>query len=216
MKKVFGVLILAAVIAGAVAVHTTARTFMELLTENKELRQSLARLADESQIGYAKVTDQSERDGRLFTTLLFVETAHDNPQQRTRERVYEIEGDIVHFDALIVKFDSAHVQDGRERALYLWRRVYGEHMKPADGYPIETPGETPQRYRDLTARLHLRDRTTFWNQIWELANDPDRLKHQGIQAIDGHAVYKKLRPGLIYVFKGGAMGQLAVEAVPAL
>ena len=54
----------------------------------------------------------------------------------------------------------------------------------------------------------------FWPEIWELSNDPDRLKDAGIQAIYGNAVYKKLRPGLIYVFKISPSGQLYPEVVP--
>jgi len=41
--------------------------------------------------------------------------------KRVLEKEYEIEGDIIHFDALIVKFDEQLVMDGKERTLYLWR-----------------------------------------------------------------------------------------------
>jgi hypothetical protein len=49
-----------------------------------------------------------------------------------------------------------------------------------------------------------------------LANDPEALQQHGIKAIYGNAVYKKLKPGLIYVFKISPTGQLIPETVPDL
>jgi hypothetical protein len=83
--------------------------------------------------------------------------------------------------------------DGKERAMYLWRRVYGEKMNPSDGYPIEIENEEPKRYSDILEKLSLDERKQFWAQIWELSNDPDRLKKQGIQAVYGNVIYKNLK-----------------------
>lgn len=193
-----------------------SKTIYDLLNENKVLKQALANLTQETQIGYAKVVSQEQRDGRLFTRLLFVETHRDDPTRRILEKEYEIEGDIVYFDALIVKFSNRLVMDGKERALYLWRRVYGENMSPAEGYPIETPGTEPRRYADILAKLSLKEKEMFWSEIWKLSNDPDRLKKAGVTAIYGNVVYKKLRPGLIYVFKISNTGSLYPEVVPDL
>jgi hypothetical protein len=126
-----------------------------------------------------------------------------------------VEGDVVHFDALIVKFDNRYVADGKGRALYLWRRIYGEKMTPESGSPIEEAGAEPKRYAELLAKLSLRDRRLFWTEIWKLSNDPARLKSAGVQALYGNDVYASLAPGLLYVFKIGNAGQFYVEAVPA-
>jgi hypothetical protein len=196
-------------------VHT-GKAITELLSENKELKQAITNLTEENQIGYAKVLSQQTRDGRLYTHLLFVETDRSDPAKRILEREYDIEGDVVHFDALIVKFDDKIVMDGKERAIYLWRRIYGEQMKPEDGYPIETEGAEPRRYADLCSRLSLHDRTLFWSEIWKLSNDPNRLKDAGIRAIYGNVNYRQLKPGLIYVFRINNTGNLYSEPVPAL
>lgn len=194
----------------------TTRTIYQLLGENRELKQAITNLTEESQIGYAKVLSQETTDGRLWTRLLFVETDRTDPTQRILEKEYRIEGDVVHFDALIVKFDNRIVMDGKERAIYLWRRIYGEHTKPEDGLPIETEGAEPQRYADIGAKLSLRDRTLFWSEIWDLSNDLDRLKEAGVHAIYGNVNYRRLRPGLIYVFKINPTGGLYSEIVPDL
>ncbi len=191
-----------------------AKTIHELLTENKHLKQAITNLTHEEQIGYAKVIDQETTDEQLLTTIKFVETARDDKLKTILEKEYTIAGDIIHFDALIVKFGNKIVMDGKTRALYLWRRVYGEKMAPEEGFAIEQPGTEPQRYSDLLKALPIKQRQMFWSNIWDLANDPDKLKEHDIEAIYGNVVYSRLREGLIYVFKVSPTGQLYPEVVP--
>ena len=191
-----------------------AMTIHQLLTENKQLKQAITNLTDEDQIGYAKVIAQETRDGKLFTTIKFVETARDDKLVTTLEKEYTIEGDIVYFDALIVKFGDKMVMDGKTKALYLWRRVYGEKMAPGQGFVIEEPGAEPKRYSDMLKVLPIKQKRLFWSHIWDLANDPDKLKEHDIEAIYGNAVYSKLREGLIYIFKINPTGQVYPEVVP--
>lgn len=214
ISSAIAVLALAVIGFIAAASYLSARTIRDLLTENKKLREALSRLTQEDQIGYAKVISQERIDGKLYTRLKFVETARDNKLDIVLEKEYTVEGDIVHFDALIVKFSSQLVMDGKERALYLWRRVYGDDMPPRDGYAIEEAGEEPERYADLLDKLSLKDRETFWTEIWKLANTPGALSELGVQAIYGNAVYSRLKPGLIYVFRIGGTGQVFPETVP--
>ncbi len=192
-------------------------TIQRLLTENRQLKQSITNLTTEEQIGYAKVIRQeTAADGRTLTTLRFVETDRKDKLKKILEKEYTIEGDVVHFDALIVKFGSQMVMDGKARALYLWRRIYGETMPPEQGFSIEDAGREPARYGDLLEMLKPKDRQLFWEHIWQLANDPELLKHYDIEAVYGNAVYSKLRPGLIYVFKITPTGQVYPEVVPEL
>jgi hypothetical protein len=189
-------------------------TIHELLTENKNLKQAITNLTDESQIGYAKVIRQEKVDGKLLTVIKFVETARNDKTKKILEKEYTIEGDIVHFDALIVKFGNKMVTDGKARALYLWRRVYGEKIAPEQGFAIEEPGAEPQRYKDLLEALPIEHRQMFWSNIWDLANDNEKLAEYGIDAIYGNAVYSKLKTGLIYVFKLTPTGHFYPEFVP--
>jgi len=213
--------ILLLLIVGLIAAGYFARgyllremTFHQLLNENKQLKEAITNLTAEEQIGYAKVIKQETKDGKVWTTLRFVETARSDKLKKILEKDYTIEGDIVHFDALIVKFDNKMVMDGKERAMYLWRRIYGETMTPQNGLAIESPGTEPARYADLLSRLPIKQREMFWSNIWDLANDVEKLKQEGITAIYGNAVYSKLKEGLIYVFKISPTGQLYPEVVP--
>ncbi|HEY5621864.1 MAG TPA: hypothetical protein VIR77_04610 [Pontiella sp.] len=217
MKRIFRfitailALTVLALVAGSVFYGT--RTVHDLLAGNEKLKEAIASLTHEDQIGFAKVIRQEERDGKLYTTIRFVETARNDMLQKVLEREYEIEGDVVHFDALIVTFTDQAVMDGKARSLYLWRRVYGENMSPSEGYDIETPGTHPERYAGLLRSLKLPEQQLFWEAVWDLANDPEALRDHGIKAVYGNAVYKRLQPGLIYVFKIGADGQVYPETV---
>jgi hypothetical protein len=191
-----------------------AMTIHDLLSENKQLKQAISNLTDEDQIGYAKVISQRDEGGRLLTTIRFVETARDDKTQTILQKEYTVEGDVIHFDALIVQFGDKMVMDGKSRALYLWRRIYGEKMPPGDGFPIEEPGAEPRRYKGLLDALPVGHQQLFWSSIWDLANDPEKLKEHDIKAIYGSVIYQRLKEGLIYVFKISPTGQLSPEVVP--
>jgi hypothetical protein len=124
-----------------------------------------------------------------------------------------VRGDIVHFDTLIVKFTDEYVKDGTERALYLWRRIYGEQTQPANGEAIDMPGTAPERYHAITRSLRLKNRDIFWEAIWELANDANRLSDYGVKAVFGNAIYTRLQAGKVYLFKISPTGQIYPETV---
>lgn len=191
-----------------------SRPAYELINENQELKKAISNLTQESQIGYAKVISQVVRDGRMFTRLRFVETDRHDPYKKILEKEYEIEGSVVHFDAIVIKFFNQMVMDGKERSLYLWRRVYGERMNPQNGFSIEKKGKEPERYADIFKKLSIDTRDKFWEKLWSLSDNPDQLREQGIKAIFGNVVYKRLRPNLIYVFKINNSGELYPETVP--
>jgi hypothetical protein len=213
---IFVLIIIGAVYLVAIGIYRGGTALNDILTENKALKKSITNLTDESKIGYAKVIDQKkDANGKVLTTTLrFVETARDNELQKVLEREYTIEGDIIHFDALIVKFSDKLVMDGRKRSLYLWRRIYGEKMSPESGFPIEQFGAQPMRYYEIFKDLPLKDRQVFWSAIWDLANNPDQLAEYGISAIYGSVTYSQLRKGLIYIFRITPTGLLYPEVIP--
>lgn len=216
--KIIGSLIALAVLVTAAGLglsfYLSSSSIHSLLTENQALNKALANLTEEEQIGYATVVSQ-DRDGlgQVTTHLKFVQTAADNPKEIVDEQIFTIAGDVVHFDALIVKFNEQAVRDGTERALYLWRRIYGEQTPPEKGSAIQIPGSAPERYHAITKSLKVKDREVFWEAIWSLANDPTRLSQYGVTAVFGNAIYTRLEPGNVYLFKIGATGQIYPEVV---
>lgn len=220
MRKLLSILaLLAAGAGGGIAgwLHLTANaTIDELMGENRDLRLSLSNLNEVEQVGYAKVVEQERRNGTLYTTLKLIQTDPRDPTQRLAEQTFSIEGDVVHFDALVVKFAPRLVESGEQRALFIWRRIYGEQQRPADGFAVTHVGEIPARYARLTERLDPDDAALFWQAVWQLAHDPSALEHLGVTAVYGNAVYTQLRPGLIYSLKANTSGQVWPEVFPAM
>lgn len=219
VRLVLLALALAALVTAAILGHgfwLAGRTIFDLLTENRRLKQAVANLKEESQIGMARVLAQTERDGRLYTRLLFVETARDDPKTEILRRECELEGSDIHFDALIVKFSPSYVGDGKARALFLWRGIYSEKIPPERAFLIETPGTEFKRYADLFSTLRVRDRKLFWKEIWSLSEQGDRLGKAGVQAVYGAALHKPLKPGFLYLIKIGGNGQFYLETLPAI
>ena len=99
-------------------------TLHDLLSENSDLREALDRPTWDNQIGCSKVVSQERVNGKVLIDLSFVETAPGDKLNRILEKQYLNEGDIVYFDALIIKFTDPLVRSGEEKALYLW----GESM----------------------------------------------------------------------------------------
>ncbi|HAQ57641.1 MAG TPA: hypothetical protein DEA16_05980 [Opitutae bacterium] len=216
-KWIGSLMVLAALVTASILgisfYHSTA-SIHKLLTENHQLNKAVRNLTQEEQIGYATLQSQSRNDlGELESVVRFVQTAADNPQTTVSEQLFVVRGDIIYFDALIVKFTNEYVKDGTERALYLWRRIYGETTTPANGDAIEIPGTAPERYYTITESLHLKNRDIFWEAIWELANDPTRLSDYGVQAVFGNAIYTRMQPGKVYIFKISASGQIYPDIV---
>lgn len=206
-----------AILFVGVSVLIGAQSLNTLLNNNKELRLAVSRLSEEQQIGYAKVIVQTkDKNGQLWTKLKFVETSPHNTEEIVNEQSYVFVGNVIYFDLLIVRFPKDMIADGKERSLYLWRRVYSDKQAPEEGFIINPEGEFPARYKDLFSKLRLVDQKILWDNIWALSNDPSALSEYGIQAIYGNAVYKKVKPGLVYMFKLDASGNVYPETIPDL
>ena len=195
---------------------TTNKTIDQLLNENEELKTAITNLSSEDKIGYAKILSQETREGVLYSKLLFVETDPEDFTKHLLRKEYEVTGDVVFFDTLVVTFGNELVKDGQERAMYMWRRLYGEDQPPSQGFPIETEGQPSPRYTQLCEKLSIEDGQLFWDEIWKLSNNPKRLERLGIKAVTGKVVYRPLKPGLIYVFKISTTGAIDSEFIPDL
>ncbi len=220
MFKWFSSLTLLAVLTAAgilgVAFYYSTASIHQLLTENRQLSKAIHNLTQERQIGYAVLESQNrDADGTIVNTVRFVQTAPENPRLIVSEQQFTVTSDVIYFDALIVKFADEFVKDGKERALFLWRRIYGENTSPADGQLIEQPGDFPRRYESITQSLRFNHKQVFWDAIWALANDPKELSDYGLTAVFGNALYIRPIPGKVYLFKISPTGQIYPEITNA-
>lgn len=188
-----------------------------LVAERAALETVVERLSAERRVAEVLVTDQSTVGGALQTDLLFVEYARDGrplPPKR-----FTVTGDVVHVAALVVKFDRAFVRAGdglRGRSVALFTRLYGEHQSPADGFPIDPPGEVPAAYSgdgrasDPAAAFE----RSLWRDFWRLADDPAFARSKGVRVAHGQSVFGMFRPGRLYTLALEHDGGLSLASEP--
>lgn len=192
-----------------VVFYFSSSSIHSLLTENHQLNKAIRNLTEEQQIGYATLESRSRNAlGQAESLIRFVQTAPGRPNEVVSEEFFVVAGEVIHFDALIVKFSDDYVKDGKGRALYLWRRIYGENQAPAEGDLIQSPGQAPERYRTITQSLRIKNQTVFWDAIWDLANDPQQLSEYGVTAVFGNTIYTRMEPDRVYLFKISPTGQI--------
>src|SRR5262252_240063 len=106
---------------------------------------------------------------------------------------------LVVLDALVVKFEDTSVMGGdalKGKALLLFRRIFTDRRRPAEGEVLDREGQMPQSY--AAERAPTAFERELWARFWELANDPEEAKKRGVRALHGEAVSTRLRKDRIY------------------
>ncbi len=133
-------------------------------------------------------------------------------------RTFTVAGREVYFDALVIQFDREHVKAGdvlRGKSLLLYRRVFGDRQRPADGVPIDpaAPDGVPAAYRLSPGAAGAFGRE-LWADFWSLAADPARAAAAGVRVAQGEAVYARLEPGRSYRLTIDHAGGVLIRARP--
>jgi len=175
----------------------------EITDLNKKLQKletALKLLKVDHRVARLTAVDQS-RDpatGEVSTLVEFVEL-NDEGQPLETPRQFRIRGDVVFLDNWIVKFDDKYIQEAdleRGTSLVLFRRIFGEHQQPIEGFPLDEVGSAPRAYArggqvsDFERKI--------WDDFWVIANDPSRAETLGIRAAHGQAVSMKVQKGKSY------------------
>ena len=177
----------------------------ELARRERELQRVIERLTGEVRVGEVHVIDQVRAGNRVngqpaltdMTTIEFIELDHEQhplPSQR-----FWVPDDVIFFDALVLKFDHEHVKAGdalRGKSLALFRRIYGEHQNPADGFGIDPDGDVPNIFR-INPEPNAFERE-LWSQFWRYAADPELAARQGVRVAQGEAVYVPMERGQVW------------------
>ncbi len=169
------------------------REIQRLQIANRLLKvtQRVAQVDVLSQTGSAKAGD-------LATKFTFQEIGADN-RPLGDPRTFTVRGDVVYFDAWVVKYEDRLVESGdplRSMSIYLFRRIFGEAQEPRNGFVLDAVGSTPAAYRaGGTMTDAERD---LWSKFWDYANNPALAGKAGIRAAHGEAPSIKLMPGKRY------------------
>lgn len=151
--------------------------------------------------------------GKTFSHIEFVEL-NELGDPIDKPRSFELEGDLVYLDCMVVKFDDTYIEAAdleRGTSICTFNRIFGEFQKPTDGFYLDEPGQRPGAYSRGSVMSDFERK--IWDDFWSIANDPPRAEELGIRAIHGDAVYIKVRKGTTYMITIRASGSPEIEVV---
>ena len=185
----------------------------KLEAESLRLRTYLKLLEYTERRAQLEVIDQSkDAAGETLNKLRFTEL---DPQGGVvgAQRVFEIKGDEVYVDTLIIKFEDHFVEAGdplKGKALLLFRRIFTNRVKPDDGYVLDRNGAPPVLYAGRTAPNPFEQ--DLWTRFWTVANSEELAKQSGVKAMHGQSVYGRLVPNMVYTLLMRSTGELILPA----
>ena len=181
-----------------------------LTKENQRLDLAVRLLKVDHRVAEILVLDQQEGPDRPATKIRFTELAKDGAAIG-EPREFTLDGDVVYLDAWVIKYNDDLIERGdplRSTAVCLFRRIFGEHQKPNDGFALDAKGSRPAVYATADEMSPLeRD---IWANFWDYANDPAKAKSAGIRAVQGEAPSMRLVPGRRYKVELRSSGGLTI------
>jgi hypothetical protein len=214
--------------AGAGGVYLAEEFYYKPLREQKQLVANLKtvveRLTKDQRLAQIVVLEQTDER----TKFKFVEV-DDNNKQVGAPQVFDIEGDEVYFDTLVIEFKGDYdphndsplkgAEVSKEltgHSIIFFRRIFGSKLKPENGIPIDKSGQPPDVYRSPYPLTDLEKK--LWAEFWDLATDPKKAEERGIKYASGNAPFTKLKKGLIYYLEKRLTGPATIRAekVPAV
>jgi hypothetical protein len=121
---------------------------------------------------------------------------------------------MVYVDYLTVNFEDKYIEQSdldRSTSLALFQRIFGEHQEPVKGFQLDTVGTRPTAYARGTNESEFEKK--IWNDFWLIANDRQKARDMGIDAIQGKAVAIRVQPGKSYEIDLRATGEMAIRPI---
>ncbi|PHR86265.1 MAG: hypothetical protein COA78_38125 [Blastopirellula sp.] len=181
--------------------------------DSLELRIKLLKV--DRRVAHLEVTNQitDEASGKITTQIRFIEVTEEG-DPIGQPRTFTIEGDMVYVDYWVVKFDDKYIEASdpfRATSICLFRRIFGEHQKPSNGFEIDALGSRPAIY-GKSDELNEYEQT-IWSDFWSFANDSEKAAKQGIRAAHGEAVSVKVKNGKTYKLELRSSDGLSIRPI---
>jgi hypothetical protein len=186
------------------------------LTERNEALEAAVRLLRHTERrARLVVLDQGPGpEGHLRTRVRFTELDAQGDSVGEPRELW-LDGDEVYVDALVIKFEDTFVTAGdvlKGKALLLFRRIFTDRRRPAEGDVLDREGQMPQSY--AAERAPTGFERELWARFWELANDPEAARQRGVRALHGEAVSTRLRKDRTYTITLRSTGELTIQPTP--
>ncbi len=152
-------------------------------------------------------------EGHPRTRVRFTELdSQGDPVGEPRELT--LDGDEIYVDTLVIKFEDDFVLAGdalKGKALMLFRRIFTDRKRPAEGEVLDKEGQIPQSY--AAERAPTAFERELWARFWELANNPEEAKRKGVRALHGEAVSTRVRKDRVYSITLRSTGELTIQPI---
>lgn len=184
------------------------------LNEDIEKKEVALRLIKtDHRLARLTVVDQTtdEETGDIVTDIEFVDV-NEEGSPIDAPRKYRIQGDVVYVDALVVSFGDEFVEAGdplRGTALCSFRRIFGEHQKPVEGFPLDEVGSRPKAY-SRGGQISEFEKE-IWEQFWNIASNRQLAEKYGVKDANGRAPYIKAQKGKSYRITLRSTGDLTIR-----
>ena len=186
-----------------------------LANEKAILKQVITRLEADSRTAEVLVTgvNYDEKTGKNLTTIKFME--YDVNGHPMKPQYFTFAGNIIQFQALVIRFDDVHVREGDQlkgKSAYLFWKVFMLDGKNTQEYPIAHVNEIPEGYR-IDKEIHPYE-ARLWREFWRYALDPKMRAYNGIKNAQIEAPGTMFVPGILYTIKIEHDGGLRIDSSP--
>lgn len=183
--------------------------------ENRILKEIIDRLAADSRVAEALVTDVTFDPllSKHKTTIKFLE--YDAKGKPLAPRYFSFFGNIIQFQSLVVRFNDVYVKNGdalRGKSAYLFWKVFFLDGANTQQYEIAKVKSVPAGYK-IEGNSNSYE-VRFWQRFWEYALDPQMAHANGIKNAQIEAPGTKFLPGMIYTIKIEHDGGLRIDSAP--
>ena len=185
------------------------------LAENLDRVETAVRLLKlRRRLAKIDVLDQTtDEAGAMTTKVRFTEVADDGkPVGEPAE--FDIEGDRIYVEYLVVKFDDQYIEDAdleRGTAICLFERIFGEKQEPDEGFVIDEVGSRPNSYARGSVTSEFEQK--IWDDFWTIANDREKAAELGIRATHAQAPSIRMEEGATYELDLRATGEFSLQRV---
>jgi hypothetical protein len=187
----------------------------EVTIENDKLRVSMDLLKIDRRVARLTVNKKGvDESGQKFLDVTFSEVDKEgNVIGSSRE--FTLLGETFFIDCWVAQFEDQYVEQAdplRGASIFTFKRIYGDEMKPADGFPLDDFSKPAGIYAQSEA-------SQFAQQIWEdfgnVCNDRSRQDELGIRAASGQAMHLPPKEGQSYEITIRASGGVNLRVLPS-
>ena len=180
----------------------------------EQLEAALSLLKIDHRVARLEVVEQGpdpDDASRQLTTVRFAELGPEG-EALGDTQLFTLLGTKAYIEASVIKFEDRYVEQGdvlRGTSIVLFRRLFGEHQNPSEGFPLDAMGSRPAAYDRGSMMSEFEQQ--LWVDFWDYANDSQKARGAGVRAAHDEAPSVELRPGKTYRIELRASDGLSIR-----